>query len=34
MEKYEELRMEVIRFDSEDVIRTSGEGDIVLPDVG
>lgn len=32
MEKYEALEMEVIVFDSEDVITTSGE--IPLPDVG
>jgi len=27
MEKYEELEIEVIEFDAEDVIATSGEGD-------
>ena len=34
MEKYVELEMEVIAFDSEDVITTSGEGnDPTLPEV-
>ena len=32
MEKYEALEMEVIFFDTEDVIRTSGEH-IELPDI-
>ena len=31
MEKYEALEMEVIEFDTEDVIKTSGE-DIELPE--
>ncbi len=31
MEKYEELEIEIIEFDNEDVITTSG-GDINLPD--
>lgn len=31
MEKYEALEMEVIEFDTEDVIKTSG-GDIELPE--
>ena len=35
MEKYVELEMEVIAFDSEDVITTSGEGgnDPTLPEI-
>ena len=36
MEKYEKLEMEVVEFDSEDVITTSGEGDnspIVTPEL-
>ena len=32
MEKYEALEMEVIEFDTEDVITTSGGGDIELPE--
>ena len=31
MEKYEALKMEIIEFDTEDVITTSG-GDIELPE--
>lgn len=34
MEQYEELEMEVIVFDTEDVITTSTDGDIPLPPVG
>ena len=32
MEKYEALEMEVIKFDMEDVITTSG-GDVELPEI-
>ena len=33
MEKYEALEMEVIKFDMEDVITTSG-GEVELPEIG
>ena len=33
MEKYENLEMEVIEFDSEDVIVTSGENDYTTPEL-
>ena len=33
MEKYEALEMEVIEFEEDDVIVTSGKGDIDLPDL-
>lgn len=33
MEKYEALEMEVIKFDMEDVITTSGGSEVETPDI-
>ena len=32
-EVYEDLEMEIIRFECEDIIRTSGEDDVLGPEV-
>lgn len=33
MEKYETPVMEIIEFETEDVITTSGDGDITMPEI-